>query len=161
MSWSETVTDAPYNTLNLPSYESPEWKNPKGKKQYYDPTTQIVDNYLKTNKSMYDNRGKFFDSNLFNKKFDEYIKQENEERLLKQKVKLYDLDDISNIEISPYELPLNKLLINLKNVWFNLFDNIINGENILNNFNTNNLFYFGISFIVIYILFIILTYIFE
>jgi hypothetical protein len=161
MNWSETVTNAPYNTINLPSNEDLKLKNPEHKKQYYDPTTPIVEDYLKTNKSMYDNRGKFFDWNLFNKKFDQYIEQQNEERLLKQKVKLYDLDSISNIEISPYQLPLNKLLINFKNVWFKLFDDIINNKNILENFNTNNLFYFGISFIIIYIIFIMLTYIFE
>jgi len=164
MNWEQTITNAPYNTLNLPSNEEPDLQNPQmtyKKESYHDPTKPIIENYLKTNMSMYDNRGKYFDSYLFNKKFDQYIEQQNSERLLKQKVQLYDLDNISNIEISPYQLPLNKLLINLKNVWFNLFDSIMYRTNVLDNFTTNNLFYFGISFIVIYILFIILTYIFE
>lgn len=128
---------------------------------YNDPTVEKVNNYLKDNKGMYDNKGKFFDSYLFNKKFDDYIKKSTENRLLSEKVKLYDLDQINNIQIAPYELPLNKLLINLKDVWFDFFDNIINYRNPLDNFTTINLFYYGISFISIYIMVIMLSFIFE
>lgn len=128
---------------------------------YNDPTVEKVNNYLKDNKSMYDNRGKFFDPYLFNKKFEDYIKKSTENRLLNEKVKLYDLDQINNIQIAPYELPLNKLLINLKDVWFNFIDNIINYRNPFNNFTTTNLFYYGISLISIYIMIIMLSVIFE
>jgi hypothetical protein len=128
---------------------------------FYDPTVEKVNNYLKTNNSLYDNRGKYFDSYLFNQKFDDYIKKKNKERLLKEKVKLYDLDRISNIQIAPYQLPIDKLLINLKNVWFDFFDNIANLNNPLENFTTINLFYYGITMIIIYLLIIMMSFIFE
>ena len=121
----------------------------------------MVNNYLETNKSMYDNRGKYFDQYLFNQKFDQYIKEKNAERILKEKVQTYDLDRVYNIEIQPYQLPLNKLLINFKNVWFELFDNIINNNNPLYMFNTNNFFYFGVSLVVIFLLYIMVSFIFE
>ena len=173
MNWDQTITTAPYNTLNLPSDKSPNLNNPisdnnkqyeigEKKTNFYDPTKPLVENYLKTNMSMYDNRGKYFDSYLFNKKFDEYISKINAERLLKQKVQLYDLDQIANIQIAPYQLPIGKLLINLKNVWFNLFDSFANGKpfDILT-LTSDNFFYLGISLVVIYVLFIVLTYIFT
>ena len=98
---------------------------------------------------------------LFNQKFDEYIKQKTEERKLKEQVQLYDLDNIENIQVQPYELPLNKLLINFKNVWFELFDNLINHKDPSNLFTTTNFFYFGMTFIVVFLLYIMLSYIFE
>lgn len=201
MSWEQTITTAPYNTINLPGGYEPDFSNPQEKtykipniyyeqnkysqhaeiqkydnftnidstsqkenlhnKDFYDPTNEQVNEYLKTNKSMYDNRGKYFDSYLFNQKFDEYIQQKNKERLLKEKVRLYDLDRISNIEIAPYQLPINKLLINLKNVWFNFFDNIMNLNNPFENFTTTNFFYYGITLVTIYLLIIMLSYIFD
>jgi hypothetical protein len=60
----------------------------------YDPLKSLVKDYLKDNISMYDNRGKYFDQYLFNKKFDEYIDQKNKERLLKEKVRLYYLNKV-------------------------------------------------------------------
>ena len=177
-----TITNAPYNTLNLPQGERPNLTNPQIKSNkiyevanprqsqqehvgteanFYDPTKPMVNNYLKTNKSMYDNRGKYFDSYLFNKKFDNYIKKSTEERKLKERVQLYDLDSIDNIQVQPYQLPINKLLINFKNIWFELFDNLIERKNPSDLFTINNFFYFGITFIVIYILYIMLSFIFE
>lgn len=161
MNFDSTITTAPYNTLNLPQNTKPDLKNPQSSDNFHDPTIELVDNYLKKNKSMYDNRGKYFDQFLFNKKFDSYIDKQTNERIKKEKVQTYDLDRIDNINIAPYQLPINKLLINLKDVWFNLFDSIFKLSNPLDNFTNNNLFYFGISFIAIYILFIILNYIFE
>lgn len=128
---------------------------------FYDPTKEKVEDYLKTNLSMYDNRGKYFDIYLFNQKFDQYIKQKNDERILKQNTQLYDLDKIENIQIAPYQLPIDKLLINFKNVWFKLFDDIMNNNDPIKNFTTDNFFYFGITFIVVFILFVMLSYIFE
>lgn len=183
-SYDNTITTAPYNTMNLPQGERPNTSNPqiKSNTQYelpnhnprqthrvplgtetnfYDPTKSIVNNYLKTNKSMYDNRGKYFDSYLFNQKFDSYIKEQTEERKIKEKVQTYDLDSIDNIQVQPYQLPLNKLLINFKNIWFKLFDDVIDGKNPTNLLTTSNFFYFGITFIVIFILYIMLSYIFE
>ncbi len=130
----------------------------------YDPLKNMVKDYLKDNVSMYDNRGKYFDAYLFNKKFDDYIEQKNKERLLKEKVKLYDLNKVENIKINPYELPINKLLINVKNTWFDMFDNLINGRQIINPDDPNQLdsfFYIGITLITIALLYILLSYIFD
>lgn len=186
MNWEQTITNAPYNTINLPGSKEPNFINPQEldisqdyiktqlenplqshrvplgtENNFYDPTTEKVNNYLKTNISMYDNRGKYFDTYLFNQKFDEYIKQKNKERLLKEQVKLYDLDRISNIQIAPYQLPIDKLLINLKNVWFDFFDDLANFKNPFENFTAINLFYYGITMIVIYLLIIMMSFIFE
>jgi hypothetical protein len=189
MNWDTVITTAPYNTLGLPSDEEPDLTNPQisdnkdfqtsdsksgqnvytrsnrvplgNENNFFDPTAEMVNNYLKTNKSMYDNRGKYFDTYLFNQKFDEYIREKNSERLLKEKVRLNDLNNIENIQVQPYELPLNKLLINFKNVWFKFFDDIINLKNPFEDIKTMDMFYFGITFIVIFILYIMLSYIFD
>lgn len=189
MNWDSTITTAPYNTLNLPSGEEPDLTNPEildnrqfqvpdtrsdepiykrsdrvplgNVNNFYDPTAEMVNNYLKTNMSMYDNRGKYFDTYLFNQKFDEYIREKDGERLLKEKVRLYDLDRVENIQIQPYELPLTKLLINFKNVWFEFFDSVINKKNPLDQITTDNMFYFGTTLVVIFILYIMLSYIFD
>lgn len=172
------------NTINLPPGKKPNLSNPQIKSNspygapnhnprqssrvplgtetnFYDPTKQMVNNYLKDNISMYDNRGKYFDSYLFNQKFDEYIEKKTTERKLKEQVQLYDLDSIENIQVQPYQLPIDKLLINFKNIWFGLFDDIIQGKNPTDLFTTSNFFYFGITFIVIFIIYIMLSYIFE
>lgn len=128
----------------------------------YDPTKQLTDEYLKTNISMYDNRGKYFDSYLFNQKFDEYIRKKDAERLAKQEALLYDLNKMENTQIPPYKLPLDKMMIGLKNEWFELYDNMKNGNyKQIFTFDSNKLFYFGISFVLIYILFVMLVQIFE
>ncbi len=127
----------------------------------YDPLKSLVKDYLKDNISMYDNRGKYFDQYLFNKKFDEYIDQKNKERLLKEKVTLYDLNKVENIKINPYDLPLNKLLINTKNTWFNMYDDLSNGKDPTKNLDFTSLFYIGITLIVIVILYVLLSFIFS
>ena len=130
----------------------------------YDPLKNMVKDYLKENLSMYDNRGKYFDAFLFNKKFDEYIEQKNKERLLKEKVKLYDLNKVENIKVNPYDLPLNKLLINTKTTWFDMYDNLVSGRKIINPDDPDQLdsfFYIGITLIVVAILYIMLSYIFN
>jgi len=152
MNLSETL-NAPYNTLNISKSNQ--------ENNYNDPTIKLVENYLKNNNSMYNNEGKYYDQYLFNKKFDSYIEDKNKERIKKEKVQIYDLDRVDNIQIAPYQLPIDKLLINLKNVWFNFFDSILYLSNPLDNFKNDNLFYFGISFIAIYIIFIVLNYLFE
>jgi hypothetical protein len=127
----------------------------------YDPLKSLVKDYLKDNISMYDNRGKYFDQYLFNKKFDEYIDQKNKERLLKEKVRLYDLNKVENIKINPYDLPLNKLLINTKNTWFNMYDDLSNGKDPTKNLDFTSLFYIGITLIVVVILYVLLSFIFS
>lgn len=128
---------------------------------FNDPTEPQVKSYLSNISTMYDNKGKFFDQYLFNKKFDSYIDQKNKERLLKEKVKLHDLNHITNIKIAPYELPLNLILINIKNMWFSVWGNIINYKNPFDNFDYDSYFYLGISLISISLLYIMLSYIFS
>ena len=45
-------------------------------------------------KGMYNNRGKYFDSALFNKAFDSYIQEQTKDRLLNEKVKLVVMQGI-------------------------------------------------------------------
>ena len=106
-------------------------------------------------KNMYNNRGKYFDSAQFNKAFDVYIEEQTKDRLLNQKVKLDDLNRIENIKIPPTQLPLKNLFINLKNTWVNLF----NGKNILK--DTDDSFYFGLTFIIVALLYLIISFIFT
>ena len=113
MNLDETITNAPYNTLNLPQGKQvnnhrQSHRVPLGtENNFYDPTVEKVNQYTNDNLTMYDNRGKYFDSYLFNQRFDRYIKEQNAKRLLNQKVQLYDLDRIDNIQIEPYQLPLH------------------------------------------------------
>ena len=112
-------------------------------------------------RSMYDNTGKYFDQFLFNKKFDEYINEQKKLNLKKQDVRLDDLNKIENLKIKPYQLPLNKILINIKNTCFEFFDNIMDGKNPINKLNGDNLFYLGILCITITLLYITISFIFE
>ncbi len=111
--------------------------------------------------SMYDNRGKYFDLYNFNKNFDDYIRQQQQQRLLNEKLKLTDLSTVDSIKIKPYQLPLNKMLINIKDTWFETYDKIIQGQNPLNNFNQDNFFYMGITFIVVSLIYVMLLFFFE
>jgi hypothetical protein len=176
MDWKNYILDAPYNTLNLPNGESLNFSNPQeqsksikmenniktdSKTNFYDATNKMVNDYLKNNQTMYDNIGKYYDSYLFNRKFDEYIKKVDTERELKNKIELTDLNTIANIEILPYQLPINKLLIQLKNIWLNFFINLTNFNNPFTNFKISDLFYYGITLIIIFLLIIILRLFFE
>ena len=111
--------------------------------------------------TMYDNRGKYFDLYDFNKDFDDYVRQQQKQRLLNEKLKLTDLSTIDSIKLKPYQLPLDKMLINVKDTWFELYDKAVEGENPLNNFNQDNFFYVGITFIVVALIYIILVFFFE
>ncbi len=106
-------------------------------------------------KGMYNNRGKYFDSAQFNKAFDVYIEEQTKDRLLNQKVKLDDLNRIENVKIPPTQLPLKDLFINIKNAWVNFFY----GKNIFSNIDDS--FYFGLTFIIVGLLYLIITFIFE
>ena len=110
-------------------------------------------------KNMYNNRGKYFDSAQFNKAFDVYIEEQTKDRLLNQKVKLDDLNRIENIKIPPTQLPLKNLFINIKNVWINFFNGFTQGKPLFQ--NTDDAFYFGISFIIIGLIYLIVTCIFS
>jgi hypothetical protein len=104
--------------------------------------------------TMYDNRGKYFDLYNFNKNFDNYIRQQQKQRLLNEKLKLTDLSTIDSIKIKPYQLPLDKILINTKDTWFELYDGLTKGINPLDNFNENKFFYVGITLITFALLYV-------
>jgi hypothetical protein len=106
-------------------------------------------------KNMYNNRGKYFDPVQFNKAFDVYIEEQTKDRLLDQKVKLDDLNRMDNIKIPPTQLPLKDLFINIKNAWINFFY----GKNILK--NTDDMFYFGLTFIIIALIYLVINTIFA
>ena len=110
-------------------------------------------------KNMYNNRGKYFDSAQFNKAFDVYIEEQTKDRLLNQKVKLDDLNRIENIKIPPTQLPLKDLFVNIKRAWSNFFNNLFGGKNVFK--NTDDSFYFGLTFIIIALLYLIISFIFA
>jgi hypothetical protein len=110
-------------------------------------------------KNMYNNRGKYFDPVQFNKAFNVYIEEQTKDKLLNQKVKLDDLNRIENIKIPPTQLPLKNLFINIKNVWINFFNGFTQGKPLFQ--NTDDAFYFGISFIIIGLIYLIVTCIFS
>jgi hypothetical protein len=111
--------------------------------------------------TMYDNRGKYFDLYNFNKNFDDYIRQQQTQRLLNEKLKLTDLSTIASIKIKPYQLPIDKILINVKDTWFEMYDSTVEGENPLKDFSEDKYFYVGITLIVFALLYVILTFFFE
>ncbi len=112
-------------------------------------------------KGMYNNRGKYFDSALFNKAFDAYINEQTKDRLLNEKVKLDDLNRIENIKVQPYQLPLNDILINTKNTWLDIINKTSEGKNVFENFNYESTFYIGMTFIIIALLYILIYFIFT
>jgi hypothetical protein len=111
--------------------------------------------------SMYDNRGKFFDLYDFNKDFDAYIRQQQKQRLLNEKLKLTDLSTIDSLKIKPYELPIDKMLINVKDTWFEMYDKVMEGENPLNNVDDDQFFYVGLTLIVVSLMYVMLWFFFE
>ena len=111
--------------------------------------------------SMYDNRGKFFDLYDFNKDFDAYIRQQQKQRLLNEKLKLTDLSTIDSLKVKPYELPIDKMLINVKDTWFEMYDKVIEGENPLTTINDDQFFYVGVTLIVVSLIYVMLWFFFE
>jgi len=123
--------------------------------------TNQYDTKYSQGESMYDNRGKYFDLYNFNKNFDDYIREQQKQRLLNEKLKLTDLSTIDSIKIKPYQLPLDKILINIKDTWFELYDKTTQGINPFNNFNNDDFFYVGITLIVFALLYVMLHFFFE
>jgi hypothetical protein len=111
--------------------------------------------------TMYDNRGKFFDLYDFNKNFDAYIQKQQKERLLNEKLKLTDLSTIDSIKIKPYQLPLNIMLINVKDTWFEMYDNITKGKNPLTDFGEDKFFYVGLTLVIVALMYVMLWFFFE
>ncbi len=132
----------------------------KKNKGSYNPAKESVENYLKNNTTMYDNHGKYFDSYLFNAKFNNYIKKENESRLMEGKLETNDLNSIANTHIEPYELPIDKIIINIKDMLFAMFDDVVDLNNPFTDFSNDKIFYFAISLIVISLMYLFFYVIF-
>jgi len=116
---------------------------------------------ITSDRSMFDNRGRFFDPYQFNKEFEKYIDNSKKRRLTEQKLKTYDLEKIENARIRPYNMSFSKITKNIQSMWFRYYDNISNGKNILEGASYNDLFYLSITFITVYILYIMIYLIFS
>ena len=120
----------------------------------------VVINDPRIDRTMYDSRGKYFDTFKFNAEFDKYIEEQEKKRLLNNELKTHDLNTIENERVDIYNTPIKQILINTQTFWFNIFDNIINGENIFKNCDYGDFFYAGITFIAVVLIYIILSFMF-
>ena len=111
--------------------------------------------------TMYDNRGKYFDAYLFNKGFDEYKKKMDDRNRLNDKVKTDDLSYAENIKVKPYEMRLIDIMINTKNTWIIIFNNIKTVNNVTDKLNYESIFYVAITFILISLIYLFFYFIFE
>jgi len=100
-----------------------------------------------------------WDPVAFNKQFDVYIEENKKNRLLQQKAKLQDINDIVNKEPELYELPLNIYLKKLLDTWTKLFTNFYTLD--LSIYSANDLLNIGITFICIAIIFLLVSNIFS
>jgi hypothetical protein len=92
----------------------------------------------------------------FNDKFNDLIKKSTQQRLLYEKAKLQDIDEIENIDIQIYNLTIKELFINIKTSLFKLFT-LENGI-LLNN---DDYFFLGLFFVIIYVIYAMLFLIFN
>jgi hypothetical protein len=106
-------------------------------------------------RSMYDNRGKYFDTFKFNKQFDEYIKEQNALRLKNDELKLQDINKIENVQIEPYNLTFNQILINTQDMWIKIFS--FN----FSSFTVDDLFYLSISLISFGLIYLFFYFLFQ
>ena len=102
------------------------------------------------NKSIYDNRNKYFDTFKFNKDFENYIEKQDKIKLQKQKFKFKDLENIENIEIKPYNLSIKQIAINIQNSLLKLI------QFNLKSLNFNDVFYYALFIISVGIIYSIL-----
>jgi len=109
-------------------------------------------------KDMYNNRGKYFDPVQFNKAFEVYIEEQTKDRILNEKVNANDLNSIENIKIPPTQLPLKDLFFNIKKAWIDLYNNYLNSKYMFS--NVDDPFYFGLTFIVVGLIYLTFTFIF-
>lgn len=116
---------------------------------------------ITSDRSMFDNRGRFFDPYQFNKEFEKYIEDNKKRRLKEQKLRTYDLEKIENTKLKPYNMTFSKIIKNIQSMWFRYYDNIRNGKNILDAATYDDLFYLSITFITIYIMYIMIYLIFS
>jgi hypothetical protein len=96
------------------------------------------------NRSIFDNRNKYFDTFQFNKDFDAYIVEQEKLRLKKQEYQLNDLNEIENTNTPIYDLSLHEIFNNTQSMWFNLFKG--------GKFKVD--YYFYIAFNILFVIFI-------
>lgn len=116
---------------------------------------------ITSDRTMFDNRGRFFDPYQFNKEFEKYIDDSKKRRLKEQKLRTHDLEKIENTRIRPYNMSFSKIVKNIQSMWFRYYDNIRNGKNIFEGATYDDLFYLSITFITVYILYIMIYLIFS
>lgn len=116
---------------------------------------------ITSDRTMFDNRGRFFDPYQFNKEFEKYIDYSKKRRLKEQKLRTHDLEKIENTRIRPYNMSFSKIIKNIQSMWFRYYDNIRNGKKIFEGASYDDLFYLSITFITVYILYIMIYLIFS
>lgn len=116
---------------------------------------------ITSDRTIFDNRGKFFDPYQFNKEFEKYIDGSKKKRLNEQKLRTYDLEKIENTRIRPYDISFSKIIKNIQSMWFRYYDNIRDRKNIFEGSSYDDLFYLSITFITVYILYIMIYLIFS
>lgn len=116
---------------------------------------------ITSDRTIFDNRGKFFDPYQFNKEFEKYIDDSKKKRLNEQKLRTYDLEKIENTRIRPYDISFSKIIKNIQSMWFRYYDNIRDRKNIFEGSSYDDLFYLSITFITVYILYIMIYLIFS
>lgn len=116
---------------------------------------------ITSDRTMFDNRGRFFDPYQFNKEFEKYIDDSKKRRLKEQQLRTHDLEKIENTRIRPYNMSFSKIVKNIQSMWFRYYDNIRNGKNIFEGATYDDLFYLSITFITVYILYIMIYLIFS
>ena len=120
----------------------------------------VVINDPRLDRSIYDSRGKYFDTFKFNAEFDKYVEEQSKKRSLKNELKTHDLNEIQNKKTDIYHTPINQILINIQTFWFKIYDNIKNGNNIFKNCDYNDFLYAGLTFIAVVLIYIILFFLF-
>jgi hypothetical protein len=104
--------------------------------------------------------GRTFDLAQFNKTF------ERNKEIAKENQRIDDLNKLNalsrqTVQVGLYDLPLAQIIINIKNTWFNLLDDLLDQKFELQTFTKENrLFYIGITilfFAIIMYLFVLIT----
>ena len=116
---------------------------------------------ITSDRTMFDNRGRFFDPYQFNKEFEKYIDDGKKRRLKEQKLRTHDLEKIENRRTRPYNMSFSKIIKNIQSMWFRYYDNICDKKNIFEGASYDDLFYLSITFITVYILYIMIYLIFS
>ena len=102
--------------------------------------------------------GSIWDPAAFNKQFDTYIEENKKNRLLQQKAKLHDVNEIVNKEPEPFELPINLFIKQLLDTWNKFVSNIIKLD--FSVYNSNDFLNLGVTLIAFAILILLLNNIF-